>query len=280
MGERKVLNKYFPADFDPTKIPKRHFDRDAPQDIRMMLPFSLCCLSCGHYMYRGKKFNSKKETAKGMDYLGVKRLRFTIKCEACNAKISFLTDPKNQDYECESGASRNFEAWRETKTDPNKTLIEKQNDKTKDSMERLEERTLDSKREMDILEALSEIKSRSNARQKIDMDSVLDVAYRSEDAKQADRVKEDEEAMVARAFRSKREPELKLLEETEQENEPKVPEPSRVQQETGDASKEASKNDEEVEVVAASKKRKKKHKKKKVKKAKKSKALVTYSSSD
>lgn len=279
MGERKVLNKYFPADFDPTKIPKRHFDRDAPQDIRMMLPFSLCCLTCGHYMYRGKKFNSKKETAKGMDYLGVKRLRFTIKCEACGAKISFLTDPKNQDYECESGASRNFEAWRETKTDPNKTLVEKQNDKTKDSMERLEERTLDSKREMDILDALSEIKSRSNARQKINMDAVLDVAYRSKDDEKAELIKRDEEALVAQAFKSQREPVIKLLDEEESKETGGAQEGKAMFDiAKGSIAREKRAAQDEVQVVSASKKRKKKQKKKK--KAKKAKALVDYSSSD
>lgn len=279
MGERKVLNKYFPADFDPTKIPKRHFDRDAPQDIRMMLPFSLCCLTCGHYMYRGKKFNSKKETAKGMDYLGVKRLRFTIKCEACGAKISFLTDPKNQDYECESGASRNFEAWRETKTDPNKTLVEKQNDKTKDSMERLEERTLDSKREMDILDALSEIKSRSNARQKINMDAVLDVAYRSKDDEKAELIKRDEEALVAQAFKSQREPVIKLLDEEESKETLGAQEGKAMFDiAKGSIAREKRAAQDEVQVVSASKKRKKKQKKKK--KAKKAKALVDYSSSD
>lgn len=179
MGERKVLNKYFPPDFDPSKLPRRKFDYDAPMGIRMMLPFSLSCLSCGHYMYQGKKFNSKKETAKGMDYLGIKRLRFVIKCEVCNNRISFLTDPKNQDYECESGATRNYSAWRESKQEEQQKSREQDAEmaanggtgdpkKGKDSMQILESRTLDSKREMDDLEALEQLKHLNRGRSRLD----------------------------------------------------------------------------------------------------------------
>merc|ERR1719305_2115138 len=54
-------------------------------------------------MYRGKKFNSRKEDVIGDDYLGIKKYRFYIKCCVCNNEIAFKTDPKNQDYVCESG---------------------------------------------------------------------------------------------------------------------------------------------------------------------------------
>ena len=69
----------------------------------MMIPFSLQCIKCGEYMYRGKKFNSRKEDVIGDDYLGIKKYRFYIKCCVCNNEIAFKTDPKNQDYVCESG---------------------------------------------------------------------------------------------------------------------------------------------------------------------------------
>ena len=107
MGERKVINKYFPPDFDPSKIPRtRKTDINPNFVVRMMLPMSVRCQTCGEYMYRGKKFNSRKEDVIGDDYLGIKKYRFYIKCCVCNNEIAFKTDPKNQDYVCESGLFR------------------------------------------------------------------------------------------------------------------------------------------------------------------------------
>ena len=78
MGERKVLNRYFPPDFDPLLVPKRKYDPYKQVEVRMMIPFSLQCIKCGEYMYRGKKFNSRKEDVIGDDYLGIKKYRFYI----------------------------------------------------------------------------------------------------------------------------------------------------------------------------------------------------------
>mmetsp|Transcript_8987 Transcript_8987/g.10775 ORF Transcript_8987/g.10775 Transcript_8987/m.10775 type:complete len:260 (+) Transcript_8987:140-919(+) len=255
MGERKVLNKYFPADFDPSKIPRRKFDYDAPQDIRMMLPFSMCCLSCGHYMYQGKKFNSKKETAKGMDYLGVKRLRFTIKCEVCSGKITFLTDPKNQDYECESGASRNFAAWRDTGDDHNKTLVEKEEPKEKTSMEVLEERAISSKKELDIMEQLEKTLKR-NSRADVSRLDVLDVSKRKNAEKE---LEEDEIEKETQLAMEKRKKELKMISEPDSVESKKR---KLIQEQDVD---QIDDDDEEEEGLLKVRKKKKKKKKKKAK---------------
>jgi hypothetical protein len=46
-------------------------------------------------------------------YLGIQIFRFYFKRSKCSAEITFKTDPQNSDYTVESGASRNFEPWRE-----------------------------------------------------------------------------------------------------------------------------------------------------------------------
>lgn len=41
MGERKVLNKYYPPDFDPNKIPRRKMPKDRQYVVRLMAPFNM-----------------------------------------------------------------------------------------------------------------------------------------------------------------------------------------------------------------------------------------------
>ena len=112
MSERKVLNKYYPPDFDASKLPRVKREKNRQFTIRLMAPFNMRCKTCGEYIYRGKKFNARKEDVIGRLYLGIQIYRFYIKCTKCLAEITFLTDPENQDYEMENGAIRNFESIR------------------------------------------------------------------------------------------------------------------------------------------------------------------------
>jgi hypothetical protein len=197
MGERKVLNFYVSPDFDASIIP-RHKKKDRAQliEVRTMLPFSMRCNICGEYMYRGKKFNSRKENMPGEDYMGIRRFRFYIKCAVCSAEITFCTDPKNSDYECESGAMRNFEMWRENdKNVEEDEKVREEEDKV-DAMKALENRTLDSKVEMDVLDALDEIQAINQRHERVDTNMVLNSL---EEQFLATSKKEAELAAVARA---------------------------------------------------------------------------------
>ena len=113
MAERKVLVKYYPPDFDADLLYKNKRSRDKQDNVRMMLPMSLQCITCGVYLYIGSKFNMRKETILDDDYLGLQMFRFYLKCYACYSEITFKTDPKNHDYIVEGGGRRNYEPWRD-----------------------------------------------------------------------------------------------------------------------------------------------------------------------
>ena len=165
MGERKVLNKYIPADFDPQLVPRGKKPVDGLIPVRMMLPFSIQCSTCSTFLYRGRKFNSKKEAVKGVDgkYLGIQRYRFYIKCGGCSRPLTFLTDPKNADYEMETGGTRNYEVWHDERKTNEQFEKDTEEDEKLDSMKALENRVLESQREMAELDALEEIRA-MNAR--------------------------------------------------------------------------------------------------------------------
>jgi hypothetical protein len=84
MAERKVINKYFPPDFDPALIARgaeTALDRPTKaglNKVRLMAPFSMQCSTCGDYIYKGKKFNARKEKAMGENYLGIQ-----VGCVGC-----------------------------------------------------------------------------------------------------------------------------------------------------------------------------------------------------
>jgi len=69
----------------------------------------------------------------------------------------------NTDYAAEHGASRNFEPWREEQAVEEEDRLAKLEEEENNPMKALENRTVDSKREMDVLDALHDIRAR-NAR--------------------------------------------------------------------------------------------------------------------
>lgn len=200
MGERKVLNKYYPPDFDPSKLPRGKRPKNDQYKVRMMLPMSVCCNTCGEYLYKGKKFNSRKETVEGEDYLGIKIFRFYLKCTRCASEFTIKTDPKNSDYACEFGASRNFEPWRDKEKVEQEAKEQREAEEEGDAMKALENRTLDSKQEMDILDALDELKTLNARHAQVDTEKLL--AAQKERRKQLDFDAEIEKEVNSVTFRS------------------------------------------------------------------------------
>ncbi|KAG6819229.1 protein CWC16 [Arthromyces matolae] len=207
MSERKVLNKYFPPDFDPDLIPRRKQPRNSQQVVRLMAPFSMRCNTCGEYIYKGKKFNARKETVEGEDYYGIKIFRFYIKCTLCSAEITFKTDPKNTDYSAEHGASRNFEPWREEEAVEEEDRLAKLEEEENNPMKALENRTIDSKREMDILDALQDIRAKNARNERVgnSVDLLAQLGMEEvEDAEDAERKRlEEEDEKIVRGYFSR-----------------------------------------------------------------------------
>ncbi|TIC03544.1 DUF572-domain-containing protein [Wallemia mellicola] len=177
MADRKVLNKYYPPDYDPSIIPRMKRGKERQQQVRLMTPYSMRCTKCGEFIYRGKKFNARKEEAKGEDYYGIKVFRFYIKCPLCSSEITFKTDPQNTDYAAEHGATRNYDAWQETEPKKDLSKIAAEGDEPEeeeqDPMKQLEQRTLESKREMEIMDALSDIRTRNAKNERVDVQDIL-----------------------------------------------------------------------------------------------------------
>lgn len=108
MSERKSINKYYPPDFDPSKIPKTKKKKNEVIKVRLQTPFSMRCTKCNEYISVARKFNARKEVTKEK-YLNVNIIRFHIKCPICNNPITFKTHPQSGGFVPESGALRNFE---------------------------------------------------------------------------------------------------------------------------------------------------------------------------
>ncbi|XP_018583558.1 splicing factor YJU2 isoform X2 [Scleropages formosus] len=192
MSERKVLNKYYPPDFDPSKIPKLKLPKDRQYVVRLMAPFNMRCKTCGEYIYKGKKFNARKETVQNELYLGLPIFRFYIKCTRCLAEITFKTDPENTDYAMEHGATRNFQAEKLIEEEEKKIQREREEEELNNPMKVLENRTRDSKMEMEVLENLQELKELNQRQAQVDFEGMLG-RYKEEEEREKERQKEEDE---------------------------------------------------------------------------------------
>lgn len=212
MGERKVLNKYYPPDFDPAKLPKLEIPKDRQYVVRLMAPFTMRCLTCGNYIYKGKKFNSRKETAIGEKYLGIQIYRFYIRCPQCLSEISFKTDPKNTDYVVDNGAYRTFQAERLAEMEEERIIQEKEEEEANNPMLALENRTKESRREMDVLDALEEIRDWNARNAKVKFDDLMKQHLETE-MKSGREIEKADEKFAAKVFHRHGETMVKRLQD-------------------------------------------------------------------
>lgn len=128
-----------------------------------------------------------------------------------------LPATRNTDYVCEHGASRNFEVWRSDGGAENseETMDERldriEQEMAVDPMAALENQTTDAKVEMDVLDALQDIRTRNARTERADVNAVLDRVnskpdeeYLSAEARaeleQKRREEAEDEAEVRRVF--------------------------------------------------------------------------------
>lgn len=117
MSERKGINKYYPPDWDPSKVPKKKKPTNQIIKVRLMAPYSMRCTKCNEYISERRKFNARKEVT-NEKYMNFKIIRFHITCPKCNNNITYKTNPQTAGYVPETGAVRNFEL--ESKRNANK----------------------------------------------------------------------------------------------------------------------------------------------------------------
>ncbi|GAV01161.1 hypothetical protein RvY_11913 [Ramazzottius varieornatus] len=210
MTERKVINKYYPPDFDPTKLPRLKLQKNRQFNVRIMAPCNMKCNTCGEYIYKGKKFNSRQETVDGETYLELRIYRFYIKCPRCMSEITFKTNLVEMDYDLENGATRNFQAVRLAEMEEERQDEARAEEEKSNPMIALERRTQDSRSEMDRLEALEEIRDLNMRQANVNYDQVIKMTVEKE--MQAMKEQEEaDEAFIKSIFSKEEGPVIKRL---------------------------------------------------------------------
>uniref|UniRef100_A0A8C9DBT4 Splicing factor YJU2 n=1 Tax=Panthera leo TaxID=9689 RepID=A0A8C9DBT4_PANLE len=214
--------KYYPPDFDPSKIPKLKLPKDRQYVVRLMAPFNMRCKTCGEYIYKGKKFNARKETVQNEAYLGLPIFRFYIKCTRCLAEITFKVD--NTDHSMEHGATRNFQAEKLLEEEEKRVQKEREDEELNNPMKVLENRTKDSKLEMEVLENLQELKDLNQRQAHVDFEAMLRQHRLSEEERQKREQEEDERETAALVEEARK---RRLLEDSDSEEDAAPPAPPR-----------------------------------------------------
>ncbi|KAH9331591.1 hypothetical protein KI387_003699, partial [Taxus chinensis] len=132
--------------------------------------------------------------------------------------LTMKTDPENSDYIVESGAMRNFEPWRAEDEEVDKEKKKRDAEEMGDAMKSLENRTIDSKREMDILAALDEMKSMKARHATISTDAMLEALRHTTEEKEK-KLEQEDEALIKSLFLQDSKSFIRRLNDDEDEDE-------------------------------------------------------------
>lgn len=152
-----------------------------------------------------KYFVSTLNGKQVVNHISFSHLPCFISSTLCSAEITFKTDPKNTDYTAEHGASRNFEPWRDEGAEEEVDRLAKLEEEENNPMKVLENKTVDSKREMDILDALQDIRARNARNERVGLSDDLlariglEEEETEEDAEKK-RLEEEDERLVQEVF--------------------------------------------------------------------------------
>ncbi|KAJ3458601.1 hypothetical protein MRS44_012710 [Fusarium solani] len=170
MSERKVLQKYYPPDFNPNDISRRRGPKASGprvQTVRLMAPWSMKCTTCGEYIYK------------------------------VSGAVRSMEPWRNRAAEEETDEERLNRLEREE--------AEAAGEEEKDAMADLEAKNADAQREMAAADALDEIRQRNARINRSEKEGIdfADSIIRSEDEERERQEREDDEA-AKRAFAAAR----------------------------------------------------------------------------
>lgn len=161
---------------------KRPGNKRSKHTVRLMAPFSMRCSHCSEFIYKGRKFNARKENVEERYLSSIRVYRFYIRCPRCSGEICYKTDPENADYVCEKGAVRNFEPFRAATTaatnggDFGESSTSTTNDDHLNPMTLLEKQTITHKKELSIIEDLQKLKDKNDRLEALAVDVGADGA--------------------------------------------------------------------------------------------------------
>lgn len=155
------------------------------------------------------------ESADNVEYLGLRHYRFYIRCPTCCAEIIWRTDLESGDYVLESGAKRNFEALKTAEELEAKRLAEEEEEIANNPMKLLEKRTDQSKQEMEMVEALEDLKQVNQRLAGMETDHLLLRKLWQEEEAQRKAEEEADEQLIKELLASRSAPAAVVTESSE-----------------------------------------------------------------